>query len=127
MLYLKRSGKVFLPYKKEEVKQILEQNDNYDNEQKVIKDKFIVPIKKYKFPTSARFKEAYELIKNREKGSVFEAISLGMELSRLSELHPAVITACKNLDELDIYLSYLETNELEKFDIFDVVFEIPPM
>lgn len=45
----------------------------------------------------------------------------------MSKLHPAVITACKNIDELDIYLAYLETNELDKFDIFDVVFDIPPI
>ena len=42
-------------------------------------------------------------------------------------LHPAVITACKNLNELDIYLSCLEFNELEDFRFFKVVYDVLPV
>ena len=41
-------------------------------------------------------------------------------------LYPAIITACKNLDELDIYLAYLETGEVDKFRIFDIVYQLSP-
>jgi hypothetical protein len=41
-------------------------------------------------------------------------------------LHPAIITACKSIDELDIYLSCLEDNQLDDFKIFDIKYEILP-
>lgn len=42
-------------------------------------------------------------------------------------LNPAVIAACRNEDELDIYLDCLEENELEQFDIFDIKYVSAPM
>ena len=38
-------------------------------------------------------------------------------------MHPAIITACKNSNELDVYLSCLEYNELEDFTSFKIVFQ----
>ena len=49
-----------------------------------------------------------------------------MELFGNYNLHPAVISACKNLDELDIYLACLEDNSLNDFTFFNVKFEVPP-
>ena len=40
-------------------------------------------------------------------------------------LHPAIITACKNLNELDIYIACLEDNTLDEFEFFDIKYEIP--
>ena len=42
------------------------------------------------------------------------------------ELNPIIICACRNLDELDIYLDCLEENELYDFKCFDINFEIMP-
>ena len=66
-------------------------------------------------------------MKKKENGSIKDAFDLGMELLFNYNLHPAIITACKNLDELDIYLDYLENNETDKFDCFKIVFEIAPI
>ena len=66
-------------------------------------------------------------MRNKEKASLYKSFDLGIELMWNSLLNPAVITACKNLDELDIYLDYLDSNEIEKFKIFDVKYEIAPM
>ncbi|MBS5854436.1 MAG: hypothetical protein KIC56_04340 [Clostridium sp.] len=41
-------------------------------------------------------------------------------------MHPAIITACKSIDELDIYLSCLEDNQLDDFKIFDIKYEMLP-
>lgn len=49
-----------------------------------------------------------------------------MELLFNYNLHPAIISACKNIDELDIYLDYLENNETDKFNCFNIKFEIAP-
>ena len=42
------------------------------------------------------------------------------------ELNPIIITACRNLDELDIYLDCLDKNELFDFHCFDIKFEVAP-
>ena len=35
-------------------------------------------------------------------------------------LNPAIITACQNLDQLDVYLDCLSSNKLDKFNYFKV-------
>lgn len=121
------SGKVTLPYKMSEIKEIFENNANkYSSIDEIILKTYTLPIEMFKNPFIARFKEAFKLIKNKERGSVFDAIELGTELMFNYNLHPAIISACKNLDELDIYLDYLENGETNKFDCFKVVFELPP-
>lgn len=120
--------KVFLPYTIDEVKQIYEKEKNkYQSFQEIIDDKFTMPLSKYKNPALARFREAFNLMKYKEKESLSRCLDLALELMFNRLLNPAVITACKNLDELDIYLDYLSTNELNKFTIFDVKYEIAPM
>ena len=42
------------------------------------------------------------------------------------KLNPIIIAACRNLDELDIYLDCLETNQLYDFKCFEIKFEVLP-
>ena len=94
--------------------------------QDIISKKYTLPIKAFKNPFISRFKEAFKLMRKKEGGTVGEAISLGTELMFNYNLHPAIITACKNLNEFDIYLSCLEYNELEDFKFFKIKFIAPP-
>lgn len=66
-------------------------------------------------------------MKEREKDSFSATLDLALELTFKYNLNPAVITACKNLDELDIYLDCLEDMNLDDFKIFKIEYEIPPM
>ena len=119
--------KVFLPFTINEVKEILLSNrSEYTSIQNVIDKLYTKPIADYKFPAIARFKEGYRLIKEKENGSKLKALGLGFELFFNYNLHPAIITACKSLNELDIYLACLEDNTLDDFQFFDVKYEIPP-
>lgn len=118
--------KVVLPYTKLELENILNQNGIYNNIQEIIDTKYTIPISYYKNAPIARFKEAYSLVKKRSSGSIKEALDLGLEVFFKSDLNPAIITACKNIDELDIYLAYLDDNELDKFKCFDIVYETLP-
>ena len=121
-------GKVILPYTLNNLKLMLNENKSkYKSINEIIETEYTVPYSKFKNPSFARFKEAFRLVKNKEHGSIKEAFDLGMELLLNYNLHPAIISACKNIDELDIYLDYLSTNELNKFTIFDVKYEIAPM
>ena len=119
--------KVILPYNIEELKETLLNNKKeYSSIQDIIDKLYTKPISYYKIPSVARFKETYNLVVNREHGSKFKALSLGLEMFINYNLHPAIITACKTLDELDIYLACLETNTLDDFNYFDIKFEVPP-
>lgn len=126
LLISETKGMVFLPYKIADLQKELEENGKYGNIENLIKEEYIVPLDHYKNPIISRFKETFELMKNKERASIIKALSLSLELATNSLLNPAIITACKNLDELDIYLDYLDNDELDKFKIFDVKYELYP-
>lgn len=119
--------RVILPYNINTVKDIL-LNDpqGYSSLQGVINKIYTKSIDYYRFSAISRFKEAYKLVREREKGSKVKALGLAFELFLNYNLHPAIITACKSLDELDVYLACLEDNTLEDFQFFDIKYEIPP-
>lgn len=118
--------KVILPYEIEKVKNILlKNNQKYHSVEDVINKLYTRPISYYKFSSISRFKEAFKLVKEREKGSTFKALGLAFELLGNYNLHPAIISACKNMDELDIYLACLDDNTLNDFHFFDIKYEIP--
>ena len=117
--------KVILPYTINKVKEILFNNKEYSSLQDVIDKLYTKPINYYRFSAIARFRETYKLVKEREHGSKTKALELAFELLLNYNLHPAIITACKNLDELDIYIACLEDNTLDEFEFFDIKYEIP--
>lgn len=118
-------GKVYLPYTKEEIKQEAVQNKGIKISE-LIENKYILPLDKYKNSIRARFREGYNLMYKREGKTKKSAILLGIELMFETNLHPAIISACKNLEELDIYLDCLEDNELEKFSCFKIIYKSLP-
>ena len=122
------SGLVTLPYKVADLKKALRNEpEKYASLSDVILSQYTVSLRDYRFSAISRFKEAYKLVINKEHGSKKEALSLATELLTNYNLHPAVITACKNLNELDVYLSCLEFNELEDFHFFKIVYEALPV
>lgn len=120
--------KVVLPYTMEELNKILSENsDEYETIKEVIDKIYTRPLKYYRNSSLMRFKEAFKLIRERENGTIAQALDLAFELFSNHSLHPAVITACKNLNELDIYLSCLEYNELNDFHFFKTIFKVAPL
>ena len=117
--------KVVLPYNINKVEDIFRNNHKYSSVEDVIDKVYTKPLDYYKFSPISRFKEAYKLITEREKGSKFKALSLAFELFSNYSLHPAIITACKSLDELDIYLACLEENDLDDFKFFNIKYDVP--
>ena len=121
-------GTVTLPYKVTDLKRILRKNpEKYTSLSDIILDQYTIPLSNYKVSAVARFKEAYKLIMDREHGTKKEALKLAVELFSNYSLHPAIITACKNLNELDVYLSCLEFNELDDFRFFKIVYQSLPV
>ena len=126
LLISETQSKVVLPYKIDDIEKILDKNKKYSTIQDVIDSEYTLPIDRYKNSSKSRFKEAYNLMRKKEKASVFDSLSLATEVVFNNSLNPAVITACNNLDQLDVYLDCLSSNELDKFDYFKVKYEIMP-
>lgn len=128
LIISERNQNVILPYTILELQEKLKDNSNtYKSMQEIVEKCYTRPLSVYKNASFSRFKEALNLIRERENGSLKQALDLGLELFFNSNLHPAVISACKNLDELDIYLDYLENGETNHFTCFKVIFDVAPI
>lgn len=126
LLISEKEGKVFLPYKKIDLQNyLLTYPQDYQNYQEVIEKEYILPLDSFmKNQTLSRFREMYELIRNRELKSMVEAMKLSTKFMFKYELNPAIIAACNTQEELDEYLKCLENNQLEDFQVFDIKFEL---
>ncbi len=127
LIISEEDNQVILPYKLAEVERQYKKNKKkYSSVKDLIQNEYIIPTENFKNPIKSRFREAYQLIKKKEHGHLKEALELGFELMFQSNLNPAIIAACKNLKELDIYLDCLDDNELDKFSCFNIVYNVPP-
>ena len=126
LLISEETQKVYLPYTIEEVMQKLNNSSEYQTIQEVIDNEYTLPLSTFKNPIVSRFKEAYRFMRVKEKSSVYAALDLAVELMFNSNLNPAIIRACKDMKELNIYLDCLYENEVEKFDCFKIVYKILP-
>ena len=121
-------NKVILPYTAEEIKKILENEGNiYNSAQEVIEKLYTKPLDNYRFQFWSRYNETIKLMTEREHYRMVDAVTLGLEVLPIKYLYPAIITACKNLNELNVYLDCLEKDELDDFKIFNIKYEIYPM
>ena len=125
LLISARKGVVELPYTVSELNRAKSKN-GYDSLQETIKKEFTVPISRYRNASIARFREGFNLMRKREGKGLVASMDLALELTFKSLLNPAIITACKSVNELDIYLDCLKSNELEKFDLFEIKYEVAP-
>ena len=122
-----KDQKAYLPFYYSEIKAIYEKSNNqYKTMQEVVNQLYVVPLDRFKNSTISRFREAFNLIRAKEHGSITKALDLGLELMFKYELNPIIISACRNLDELDIYLDCLEENQLYDFKCFEIKFEVMP-
>lgn len=127
LIISEKNDNVILPYKISDLEKKLKKHPSeYENLQDVIDKEYTKPLKYYKNSSIARFKETYKLVKKRSNGSLKHALDMAFEALFNSDLHPAIISACKTVDELDIYLSCLEYDELEDFKFFKIIFDIVP-
>ena len=126
LLISERENQVVFPYTTEEVEEI-RKNGEYLSADEVIKEKFMRPLSDFRFPMISRYKETMKLIVDREGYSVLDGITLATEMMKKRYLHPAIIAACRTLDELDVYLDCLDKGETEDFKIFNIEYELHPL
>lgn len=121
-------NKVILPYTVSELKEILTSaENNYSDFQTIIDEKYTVPLVHYRYASISRYRETFVLMREKEKATLLDSLDLAFELMKNRYVHPAIITACKNSDQLDVYLDCLETNELDDFPFFKIKYELYPV
>ena len=129
LLISEKKGKVFLPYTIDEVESYLKMFPNkYETYEDVIKCEFILPLKYFQgaFTFTARFREAYALYKYREGKTAVESALLASKIAKKSDLHPAIIAACRSEKVLKNYIKKLDSNKLSEFKDFEIEFKINP-
>lgn len=125
LLVSEKEQKAYLPYKHRDLKKWLA-NSNYESIQEIIENEYILPLNRFKNAPVSRFRETMNLILNKEKKSIFNALDLAFELMFNYKLNPIIIAACRNLNDLDIYLDCLAENQLFDFKCFEIKFEVCP-
>lgn len=125
LLISNKTQTVILPYDKKQINKFIEEG-KYKTQEEVIQQEYTIPLSRYKNQSFSRLREAYKLARKQEKYTAIDSFKYAINLFFERRLHPAVITACKTIDELDIYLACLDEDVTELFDFFDVVFEYPP-
>ena len=128
LLISEEKNQIILPYKAKEVIEILNNEpDKYENAEDVIIQIFTRPFSDYRFQIKSRFHETMKLAREREKYGLLDSIVLSTEMMAKRMLHPAIISACRTLNELDVYLDCLDKNETDQFKIFKIKYELYPM
>ncbi|MBQ7410800.1 MAG: hypothetical protein IJW20_05425 [Clostridia bacterium] len=124
-----RLQKIYLPYKVSELVNYVESYPgSYTSLRDVVNQEFILPFDYFrKHPSKARFTEAYNLLKNREGRNFMKSVSYAFRLLNKNNLNPAIIASCKTQHELDSYLYYLDSDNLNNFKFFDIIYEVNPM
>lgn len=121
-------GKVILPFKAKEIMDILNsEGSGYLSAKDIIEHQFTRNLSEYKIQFASRYKEAMKLAREREDYGIIKSFVLSTKMMNKSFLHPAVISACKTLNQLNDYLECLGKNDLDNFKDFKVVYEFCPM
>ena len=129
LIISEKDNKVFLPYTVSEIQSYMEKYPKeYKSLEYVINKEFILPLDYYtKHPSLARFREAYSLIRDREAKSVFDALKYALNIMFKYDLNPAIISACKTEEALNLYIECLENKDLSKFHLFKIEFRLNPL
>ena len=129
LLISEKLQKIYLPYKLSELVNYVESYPGaYKSLKDVVEQEFILPFNYFKKnPSKARFTETYNLLKNREGRTFIKSVSYAFRLLKKNNLNPAIIASCKTQHELDSYIYYLDSNNLNNFKFFNIIYEVNPM
>ena len=126
-LLLITENKIFLPYCNEEIQKILDASSTKNVEDIINKKYVITNVKRYRSSKQNRFTLGYKLSKNTSKNSTLNALKFALKISRIKNLHPAIIQACSSQDQLENYIMFLNQGNPSAFTDFEVKFQINPI
>lgn len=129
LLISEQLGEIYLPYKKSDLLNYIEKNPKtYKSLQDVVKKEFTLPFQFFKNQSSKlRFSETYNLLKNKDDQSFIKSVSYAFKIAAKKNLNPVIIASCQNKYELESYVYYLDSNNLNNFRFFDIIYEVNPL
>lgn len=123
LLICEKQGIAILPYSILELEEDFSNNpEKYSSIQDIINKEYTIYLKNYKNVANIRFREIFNLAKNKCDFNFFKSFNLAYELFFNSHLNPVIISACKSIDELNTYLDCLENNIVDKFKCFNILY-----
>lgn len=125
LLISEKQEKIFLPYTLSDLSKYTV--DTEKSLEDIVRENFIIPLHTFRNPTISRFKETYNLARNKSNYSLFKSFNFAVEVMFKRNLNPAIIVACKNIDELKDYLNCLKEQKLDAFKAFNIKYEMNPM
>lgn len=125
LIISERKNKIFLPYTVDEIDDFMRYYPrSYVTASDVVKKEYVINLTEVtKHPYKARFKEAYNLMRNRENKGIISSFINAVRISLKRKLNPAVIASCRSKSELKRYLVCLKYNQLENFETFNTIYE----
>jgi hypothetical protein len=128
LIISEKENKIYLPYTIDEVERYIKSYPEvYFSATDVVDHEFVLPFNIFfKHPVHSRFLETYNLMRNREGTSVIFSVFYASKMAYKKNLNPAIIAACKTESDLENYLEHLDSNELDKFNCFKIIYEINP-
>lgn len=125
LLISEKQEKVFLPYTLSDLSEFTK--DTEKSLEDIVRENFVVSLHTFKNPTISRFKVAYNLARNKSNYSLLKSFNFAVEIMFKYNLNPAIILACKTVDELKDYLNCLKEQKLDLFKHFKIKYEMNPM
>lgn len=124
-----KNNSVYLPYRVSEIESYLSNYpEEYSSNEDVINKEFILPLSHFIHHSSmARFREAYSLCRDREAKPIIESMKYAFSLAFKSNLNPVIIAACRTQEQLYNYIECLDSNHLDNFKDFEILYEINPL
>ncbi len=124
-----RLGEIYLPYKKSELLEYLKKDPKaYKSLDDVVKQEFTLPFQFFRNQSSKlRFSETYKLLKNKDGHGFIKSVSYAFKIAAKRNLNPVIIASCKSKFELESYIYYLDSNNLNNFRFFDIIYEVNPL
>ena len=125
LLISEKQEKIFLPYTLSDLSKYTV--DTEKTLEDIVRENFIISLHTFRNPTISRFKETYNLAKNKSNYSLLKSFNLAVEVMFKRNLNPAIIVACKSIEELNDYLNCLKEQKLDAFKAFKIKYEMNPM
>lgn len=124
-LIISKEYGIILPYRLTELKEYMDSYPGlYASFTDVVEQEFILPYNYFSTnEKKSRFDEAYNLMKHKVGASSISAYRYAKTVSKETDLHPAIIAACRSQRELDAYLYYMQEDELDKFKYFNIYYK----
>lgn len=116
------SNYAILPYSLLDLdKAFSEHPEKYSSINDIIAQEYTVSLDTYSNTSISRFKHTFKLAKDKSKLSFFKALGYANRFLFESEVEPIIIAACETIYELDCYLEYLNNDDLDRFNCFNII------